>query len=96
MLLYKALQLLGEMTGLKMTVIKTEGGARRNQDKPAVSVTEESLYIRLHVSKLFFSMSKEAGEDRVRSQSCSSFTEIRLILVAGEDKPIPDQMCSVC
>lgn len=54
MLLYKALQLLGEMTGLKMTVIKTEGGARRNQDKPAVSVTEESLYIRLHVSKLFF------------------------------------------
>lgn len=96
MLLYKALQLLEEMTGLKMTVIKTEGGARRNQDKPAVSVTEESLYIRLHVSKLFFGMSKEAGEDRVRSQSCSSFTEIRLILVAGEDKPIPDQMCSVC
>lgn len=96
MLLYKALQLLGAMTGLKITVIKTEEETRRNQDKPAVSLTEESLYIRLHVSKLHFGMSKEAGEDRVRSQLCGSFTEIRLILVAWEDQPIPDQMCSVC
>lgn len=55
------------------------------------TLTEESLYIRFHVSKLHFDMSKKVGKD---SKKCGSFTEIRLILVEGEDKLIPDR--NVC
>lgn len=54
------------------------------------TLTEESLYIRFHVSKLHFGMSKKVGED---SKKCGSITEIRLILVEGEDKLIIDRVC---